>query len=166
MGYWQTTWPMALHWTNWTKWQNDNSHVSLLHWNPSLWCYSNMVMAQQTHLLLDNGISNPNLPKQFLDDIISQINQWHHLGKVVLVRMEANEIIDDLKSSISWCFAEMDLIDLHHHHYLACKKPATHQWGSFPIDLLVGSLLLMTSVSYVWMLPFGTPPYQRQPSPS
>jgi len=87
-----------------------------------------------------------------------QINQWQQLGKVVLVGMDTNENVDDPKSQIVRVFSGMDIINLNHHRFPAHQKPATHQCGSAQIDILVGSPLLVTSLSHSWMLPFGTPP--------
>jgi len=113
--------------------------------------------AQQTRLLLQNGIPHPNPRKQFITDIIRQIRQWRQQGKEVLVGMDANENVDDPRSHIAQLFDETDLVDLHHHRFPATNKPATHQRGSAPIDLLLGSPLLADALQYAWILPFGEP---------
>jgi len=55
-------------------------------------------------------------------------------------------------------FAETDLINLHNHRFPATPKPATHQRGSRPIDLIIGSPLLVSALVNAWILPFGDPP--------
>jgi len=113
--------------------------------------------AQQTRLLLQKGIPNPKPRKQFLTDLINQIKQWRNQGKDVLIGMDANENVDDPNSQIACLFEETDLIDLHHHRFPAHTKPATHQRGSSPIDLIIGSPLLATALQHAWILPFGEP---------
>jgi len=72
--------------------------------------------------------------------------------------MDANEILSDPNSKIHHIFEETDLIDLHYHCFPAQPKPAMHQRGSQPIDLIVGSPLLASALVHAWILPFGAPP--------
>jgi len=71
--------------------------------------------------------------------------------------MDANEDVNHPQSEIMRVFNETDLIDLHHHCYPAMHKPATHQWGSHPIDLLAGTPMCASAIRRTWMLPFGMP---------
>jgi len=59
--------------------------------------------------------------------------------------------------NVSSCL-ETDLIDLHHHCYPSLKKPATHQHGSQPINLMAGFPLMANTLLYAWMCPFSNPP--------
>jgi len=115
------------------------------------------VTAQQTRLLLQRGVQNPNPRQQFISDLIQQIKQWRQQNKEVLIGMDANENIDDPNSHIARLFDETDLIDLHHHRYPTKPKPATHQRGSKPIDMMIGSPLLAAALLHAWILPFGEP---------
>jgi len=115
------------------------------------------VTAQQTRILLQQGITNPNPRAQFISDLIQQITSWRQQNKEVLIGMDANKNIDDPRSKIMRLFAETDLIDLHYHRYPATAKPATHQRGSHPIDLMIGSPLLVSALAHAWILPFGEP---------
>jgi len=72
--------------------------------------------------------------------------------------MDANEDVDHPQSDIMRLFNETDLIDLHTHCYPATPKPATHQRGSHPIDLIAGSPCCAAATHRAWMLPFGMPP--------
>jgi len=119
---------------------------------------TNTVMAQQTCLLLQQGKQNPNPHKQFLTNLINQIHQWQQQHKEVLIGMDVNEDLNDPNSKVMRIFAETDLIDLHYHHYPGTPKPATHQHGSYPIDVIIGSPLLATALTHAWILPFGQPP--------
>jgi len=87
----------------------------------------NTVTAQQTRLLQQQGIKNPKPRIQFLTDLIQQIQTWRQAGKEIILSMDANEDVDHPHSEIMRLFNETDLIDLHHHRYLALRKPATHQ---------------------------------------
>ncbi len=42
---------------------------------------TNTVTAQQTILLQQLGDPHPNSRKQFISDLIKQIQEWHHAGK-------------------------------------------------------------------------------------
>jgi len=62
------------------------------------------VMAQQTCILLQQGIPNPNPHTQFISDLIKQISIWHQQAKEVLIGMEANKNIDDpVKNHVPLC---------------------------------------------------------------
>jgi len=113
--------------------------------------------AQQTRLLLQQGVQQPDPKIQFITDLISQVQKWRAAGAEVLIGMDANEDMNNPQSKIARIFRETDLLDLHQHRYPAMKKPATHQRGSNPIDLMLGSRLLSTALLHAWMLPFGEP---------
>jgi len=117
--------------------------------------------AQQTRLLLQQGIQNPKPRQQFICDLISQLNAWRHNGKEIILGMDTNEDIDNPRSQIMRLFNEMDLIDFHHHHYPALRKPATHQRGSTPIDVIVGTPGIAQALKRAWILPFGLPPLSK-----
>jgi len=114
-------------------------------------------MAQQTRLLLKQGVPNPNPWRQFLTDLISQVQQWRQQGKEVLIGMDANENVDDPNSQMARLFDKTDLIDLHHHRFPAQSKPATYQRGSSPINIMLGSPLLVAVLQYAWIPPFSKP---------
>jgi len=113
--------------------------------------------AQQTRLLLKQGIQQPDPKTQFITDLILQVKTWRTAGAEVLIGMDANEDVDNPQAKITRFFRETDLLDLHHHRYPAVKKPVTHQHGSDPIDIMLGSRLLSTALIHAWMLPFRNP---------
>jgi len=113
--------------------------------------------AQQTRLLLQQGFQQPDPKIQFITDLISQVQTWRAAGAEVLISMDANKNVDHPQSKIARIFRETDLLDLHHHRYPATPKPATHQSGSNPINIMLGSPLLSTALIHTWMLPFGNP---------
>jgi len=115
------------------------------------------VTVQQTWLLLQQGVTNPNPRQQFILGIINQIKQWHNRDVEVLIAMDANKNVDDPCSKIAWIFMETDLVDLHHYQYPATPKPATHQQGSNTIDIMLDSPLLASALINACFLPFGEP---------
>jgi len=119
---------------------------------------SNTVTTQQHRILQQLGNTSPNPRKQFIRDLIQQIQTWCAMGKEVILSMDANEDVDHPQSDIMRLFNETDLIDLHTHCYPATPKPATHQRGSHPIDLIAGSPRCAGATRRAWMLPFGMPP--------
>jgi len=114
--------------------------------------------AQQTRILLQQGIKQPNPRQQFVMDLITQICTWRTQNKEVLIGLDANENVDDPNSKIARIFDKTDLIDLHHHRHPMQSKPAIHQRGSHPIDLMLGSPILANALTHAWILPFGDPP--------
>jgi len=118
---------------------------------------SNMVTAQQTRLLQQQGIKKSNPKKQFITNLIELIKIWMQDWKEVLLGMDANEDINHPHSQITHLFTETGLIDLHNHWHPAMCKLATHQHGSAPINILTGTKLLADALCYTWMLPFGMP---------
>jgi len=119
---------------------------------------SNIATAQQTRILQQLGNTSPNPRKQFICNLIQQIQDWRTTGKEVILSMDANKDIDHPQSDIMHLFNETDLIDLHTHCYLATHKPATHQCGHCPIDLIARTPHCASAVRHAWMLPFSMPP--------
>jgi len=115
------------------------------------------VTAQQTRLLLKQGVTNLDPKTQFITDLISQIQQWHTKGIEVLIGMDANKDVDNPHSKIAKIFRETDLIDLHCHCFPVTPKPTTHQQGSDPIVMMIGSPLLALALIHAWILLFGEP---------
>jgi len=118
---------------------------------------SNTVSSQQICILQTQGYSSPQPRLIFLDDLIRQVNQWRLEQKEVIICMDANEPLDDPKAAINRLYNETDLVDLHYHRYPSLRKPATHQRGSRPIDLIAGSPLATKALLHTWMHPFGDP---------
>jgi len=119
---------------------------------------ANTSTAQQTRLLQQHGIPTPNPRQQFITDLIQQIKKWCLQNKEILICMDANEDVSNPKSQISRLFLETDLVDIHHYRYPTIPRPATHQRGSLPIDMMIGTTLFATAATAAWMLPFGDPP--------
>jgi len=116
------------------------------------------VVAQQMQLLQLQGIQKLNPRNQFIDDLIMQIRTWTHTRKVILLGMDANEDIDNPRSHITHLFTKTGLINLHNHCFPANHKPATHQRGNNPINIIAGMTLLADALTYAWILPLGMPP--------
>jgi len=67
---------------------------------------SNTISAQQIRLLQLHGITAPNPQTIFLNDLISQIQQWRNDHKEVNICLDANKDVDNLRSDISQIFAQ------------------------------------------------------------
>jgi len=119
---------------------------------------SNTATAQQNCILQQLGNTSPNPWKQFIHNLIQQIQAWHTTRKEVILGMDANEDVDHPQSDIMHLFNETDLIDQHTHCYQATQKPATHQCRSHPIDLIARTPHCASAICRAWMLPFGMPP--------
>jgi len=118
---------------------------------------SQTVTAQQIRLLQARGIQNPKPQKTFLDDLIQQIKNWRRENKEIIICMDANDPIDDLKADIARLFREIDVIDLHYHQHPGARKPATQQQGRHAIDLIAGSPRAVEAMVHAWICPFGDP---------
>jgi len=119
---------------------------------------TNTSTAQQTRLLQQKGETHPNPRQQFITDLITQIKSWRQQQKEVLICMDANEDVSTPNTQISRIFHETDLVDVHQYRYPATPRPATHQRGSTPIDMMIGTQLFATATTAAWILPFGDPP--------
>jgi len=118
---------------------------------------SQMVTAQQIHLLQAKGIPHPMPCTIFINDLICLVWQWKNAQKEIFICMDANDLVDDLKAEISCLFQETDLVDLHYHKYLGLRKPASQQHGSKAIHLIAGSPQVAEAIVHAWICPFGKP---------
>jgi len=60
--------------------------------------------------------------------------------------MDANEDVSNPQMQISRIFNETDLVDIQY-RYPATPRPATHQRGSAPIDMMIGTQLFATATT-------------------
>ena len=94
---------------------------------------------QQHAMLLSQGVTKPNVRKQFIHDIIAAINKLQETGYEVLLSLDANEVTgqethDGLSSVIESC----TLYDLH--SFQPSQPPATYKYGTNRrIDYMLGS---------------------------
>jgi len=61
---------------------------------------TNTVTVQQTCLLQQLGDPHPNPRKQFITNLIKQIQDWRHTGKEILLGMDANKDVNNPRSQI------------------------------------------------------------------
>jgi len=148
---------VVIPWTSRTERQTHHAGLSISFMPTTFWCYLQHSHSTQTRLLQLQGNGNPNPKQQFITDLIAFINTWTHASKDVLLGMDVNEDVDNPRSHITHLFTENGLIDLHSHRHPAVRKPAMHQRGSSPIDVLAGTQLLADALCYIWILPFGMP---------
>jgi len=118
----------------------------------------NTATAQQTQILQQLGTTNPNPWKQFICNLIQQLQEWCTAGKEIILGMDANEDVNHSHSDIMHLFNETNSLDLHTHCYLATPKPVTHQHGSHPMDLIAGTPMCALALCGTWILPSSMPP--------
>jgi hypothetical protein len=94
---------------------------------------------QQYALLLSRGVKKPNVRKQFIIDMISEVNRLQADGFEIILSLDANETngqekVDGIDLLISSC-------TLHDLHCLtAATPPATYKYGkNRRIDFMLGS---------------------------
>jgi len=150
--------------TPWTTWEKSNYCICISSVHPRLWCHLKYNNGTTSTTLQQQAVKDPNPQNQFIMDLVMQIQQWG-LQVKILISMDANEDVTSPKSKISHLFEETDLIDLHHYWHPATHKPATHQRGSAPIDMLLGTNLFAMALTAAWILPFGDLPLIKHKPP-
>ena len=94
---------------------------------------------QQHSLLLSKGIAKPNVRKQFIQDIVVEVNKLQADGHEVLLSLDANETIgQDKTDGIASVLESCTLHDLHLSQ--PSPPPATYKYGKDRrIDYMLGS---------------------------
>ncbi|KAI2513931.1 hypothetical protein MHU86_315 [Fragilaria crotonensis] len=101
---------------------------------------------QQHSLLLSQGVSNPNVRKQFIIDIILFVNNLQSKGYDVIVSLDANETLgQDKHFGLAHLIDECTLTDL---HLLGpSDPPATYKYGvDRRIDFMFGSAAVASAI--------------------
>jgi len=80
---------------------------------------------QQYQILLNKGIARPNPHEQFLDDLITQVGQWHQSRKAVLLCLNANYDVTSMTNmqGLAHILVKTDQVDLHHLRYPTTTCP-------------------------------------------
>jgi len=118
---------------------------------------SNMIMTQQTHIMICAGYANPTPCKQMLIYLVQQINTWTQMHHEVLVCMDLHEDTadPDPDTGISYILSHTWLIDLHWHHHPHTITPAIHNWGHLTINVCLSTKVFADAILGAWYLPFG-----------
>ncbi|KAI2489688.1 hypothetical protein MHU86_24897 [Fragilaria crotonensis] len=98
---------------------------------------------QQHSLLLSQGVSKPNVRRQFITDLVTFVNNLQSRGHEVIVSLDANEILgQDTTCGIAHLIDECTLTDL---HLLGPSDPtATYKYGTGRrIDYMLGSTAIV-----------------------
>jgi len=114
---------------------------------------------QQYRILLSRGITRPNPREQFLEDIITQVQQWHQTQKAVLICLDVNEDVTEMhqQHGLTRILAETDLVDLHSLRHPTTPRPSTYNRGTKTIDICLGSPEFASALVAASILPFGIP---------
>jgi len=120
---------------------------------------ANTVYDQQYQILLSQGHIQPKPRQQFIDDLIKQVQAWRQQQIEVLVCLDANEDAEALNplKDLGQLLAEKDLIDIHATKFPQQPRPATHQRGTRPIDVIFVSTRFVDATTVAYILPFGVP---------
>jgi len=120
---------------------------------------ANTAYDQQYRLLLAKGNTQPKPRQQFVEDLIQQVKQWRAQQYEVLFCIDANEDVENLQPDQEFgpVLAETDLVDLHDARHPNQPRPATHQRGSRPIDIILASPRFINAMTAAYILPFGQP---------
>jgi hypothetical protein len=108
---------------------------------------------QQRHILLNNGITQPNPRKQLLQDLSSQINKWNKNNATIIICIDANEQLKSKENLLPKFLSETGLVPLIQN---PLQYPPTHIRGSKCIDFIVGSQHLLNHISSSGIAPFLT----------
>lgn len=103
---------------------------------------------QQHSLLLSQGVSNPNVRKQFVTDIVLFLNNLQSKGYEVIVSLDANETLgQDKHFGLAYLIDECTLTDL---HLLGpSDPPATYKYGvDRRIDYMFGSTAVVSAIRH------------------
>jgi len=114
---------------------------------------------QQYRILLSKRIARPNPHEQFLDNLITQVGQWHQSQKAVLLCLDANEDVTSTThmQGLTCILAETDLVDLHQLRHPNTPHPPTYNCGTQTIDVCLGSPKFASSLVTASILPFSIP---------
>ena len=101
---------------------------------------------QQYSMLLSQGVTKPNVRRQFITDLVSFINKLQLDGYEILVSLDANETLgQDTAFGLAHLLAECTLSDLHLLGPVA--PPATYKYGSARrIDYMLGTAAVADAV--------------------
>jgi len=116
---------------------------------------STTAYTQQYHLLLRQGVPNPNPRAAFITDLISFVTRWQSTHDI-LICMDANDTtIQSDDHGVDQLIEATSLIDLHQYRFPNRPSPATHHRGSKTIDYCLGTRGFAEALTGAWMLPFG-----------
>jgi len=120
---------------------------------------ANTVYDQQYRLLLAKGQTQPKPRQQSFEDLTQQIKQWRTNHFEVLLCLDANKDVENLKPNkdLGPLLAATDLVDLHEARHPNQPRPATHQRGTRPIDIMLASPRFLQALTAAYILPFGQP---------
>jgi len=120
---------------------------------------SNTAFDQQYQVLLSQGNTQPKPCKQFINDLVHQVQQWHQQNFEVLLCLDADKDVENLTplKDLGQLIAVTNLADTHDTKYPNHPCPAMHQRGIQPIDIILASPQFINAITATYILPFGQP---------
>jgi hypothetical protein len=98
---------------------------------------------QQWNILRRTGHPTPNPRKQFVTDLILEIEKWQRAGADIILGGDLNERLGDTQNGIANLVTKCGLVDPHASAHGIAGEPSTHSRGSKCLDyVLVSSAVL------------------------
>jgi ribonuclease HI len=116
---------------------------------------SSTTYRQQTIMLTEDGIINPEPRKIFIEDMIDIIKKYNNdVNNHTILMLDANENINDTEGGLSQLLKETHLIDVFSHiSNDECNIP-TYVRGSKKIDYILTTISLVPFIKNIGCLPF------------
>jgi hypothetical protein len=110
------------------------------------------VRAQQEWMYANRGYATINLQKQFVLDLIKQLQLWKKAGHDLVVILDANKPVVPGSAIVQLIYA-CGLTDAHTQATEAIEPPPTHNRGSCKIDFVLVSSRLVPAIMARTILP-------------
>lgn len=111
-------------------------------------------LSQQHTLLREDGFTNPNPRKQFIDDMIEDIKKWKDKKTEIVLMLDANEAVGEEIDGIAKLLEKTQLVDAHERLHGELPPMNTHISGSKRIDYTFVSPGLIPFIVRGGYLPF------------
>jgi hypothetical protein len=113
---------------------------------------------QQWNILRRTGHPAPNPRKQFVTDLITQIEKWQRAGADVVLGGDFNERLGDTQKGIANLVTKCGLVDPHASAHGIAGEPSTCSRGSKRLDYV-----LVSSAVLPFIRKCGTDPFHQIP---
>jgi hypothetical protein len=91
---------------------------------------------QQSEVMKNQGIKNPEPRAKVLEDLGARINELKATGEEIIIMMDANDTMQKANSELTKWVERLDLVDPHVLKHGTEEEPATHERGSERIDYI------------------------------
>jgi hypothetical protein len=109
---------------------------------------------QQWNLLRQKGILIPNPRKQFIKDLIIEVNKWKSAGADIILGGDFNERLGDTQDGLAHLVTACDLADPHATFHGTDGEPSTYSRGSKRLDYVFVTQRVLQYIKYCGIDPF------------